>query len=349
MTHDARDVVTLREVARAAGVHPGTASRALNEATRSLVRPETVERVVAAASALGYRPNYLARSFKTRQTRSVGVVIPDINNPLFPPMVLGIEDRLTTEGYVTLLANTQNEAQRRERIFAEMLERHVDGLIVATAQREDPELVELAQDGIAVVLLNRVVEDRSFSSVSADDGAGVRAVVDHLVGLGHERIAHVAGPQSMSTGLARYQGFLTSMHAAGRRAEPDLVAAATSFTIAEGERCATALLESGGAPTAIFAANDMLALGCYSALERAGLRCPEDVSVVGFNDMPFIDRLNPPLTTVRIPHYELGAQAAQLLVDQLHQPHEPLRVLLLVPSLVVRGSTAPARAAVRVG
>lgn len=349
MGHDAKDAVTLRDVARAAGVHPGTASRALNESTRSLVRPETVERVAAAASALGYRPNYLARSFKTRQTRSVGVVIPDINNPLFPPMVLGIEDRLTAEGYVTVLANTQNDGHRRERIFAEMLERHVDGLIVATAQRDDPELVSLAQSGVAVVLVNRVVEDRSFSSASVDDAAGVRAVVDHLVSLGHERIGHVAGPQSMSTGYARYQGFLASMQAAGRIVDPELVAAADSFTIDEGERCATAILERGAPPTAIFAANDMLALGCYTALERAGLRCPDDVSVVGFNDMPFIDRLNPPLTTVRIPHYELGAQAAQLLVDQLHQPDIPLKVLLLVPSLIVRSSTAPARATLQIG
>jgi LacI family transcriptional regulator len=246
---------------------------------------------------------------------------------------------------VTLLANTQNDVGRRGRIFAEMVERHVDGLIVATARREDPELVALAQSGVHVVLVNRVVEDRSIASVSADDAAGVRAVVDHLVGLGHERIGHVAGPQSMSTGYARYQAFLSSMRAAGREVDPDLVAAAESFTIEEGERCATAVLERGVRPTAIIAGNDMLALGCYSALERAGLRCPEDVSVVGFNDMPFIDRLSPPLTTVRIPHYELGDQAAQLLVDQLHQPDIPLKVLLLVPSLVVRGSTAPAPAA----
>jgi LacI family transcriptional regulator len=139
------------------------------------------------------------------------------------------------------------------------------------------------------------------------------------------------------------------MHAAGRVVDPDLVAAAESFTIDEGERCATLLLERGAAPTAIIAANDMLALGCYSALERAGLRCPDDVSVVGFNDMPFIDRLSPPLTTVRIPHYDLGAQAAQLLVDQLHQPDEPMKVVLLVPSLVVRGSTAPAKAPLQIG
>ncbi len=346
---DAREAVTLRDVARAAGVHPGTASRALNDATRSLVRPETVERVVRAANALGYRPNHLARSFKTRRTRSVGVVIPDINNPLFPPIVLGVEDRLANEGYVTLLANTQNDPVKRVRIFEEMVERHVDGLIVATARREDPDLVGLLEQGVPIVLVNRVVEDRSFSSVSVDDAAGIRAVVEHLVELGHERIGHVAGPQSMSTGYARCEGYLASMQAAGRSVHPSLISSAEGFTIAEGESCAAELVSQPNPPTAIIAANDMLALGCYTALHAAGLRCPEDVSVVGFNDMPFIDRLSPPLTTVRIPHYEIGAQAAELLVDQMRHPDEPLKVLLLVPSLVVRGSTARAPVAVGVG
>jgi LacI family transcriptional regulator len=345
----AREAVTLRDVARAAGVHPGTASRALNETTRSLVRPETVERVVAAAGALGYKPNYLARSFKTRRTRSVGVVIPDINNPLFPPIVLGVEDRLASGGYVTLLANTQNDPDRRQRIFEGMLERRVDGLIVATARRQDPGLVEIAAQGVPIVLVNRVVEDRSFSSVSVDDAAGIRMVVEHLVELGHERIGHIAGPQSMSTGYARYQGFLASMAASGRAVEPSLVSFAESFTLAEGERCAAVLLARDERPTAIVAANDMLAIGCLTAVEAAGLRCPQDISVVGFNDMPFMDRLNPPLTTVHIPQYDLGAQAAELLIDELHHADMPLEMRLVTPSLVVRGSTAPVPAPLRAG
>lgn len=345
----AREAVTLRDVARMAGVHPGTASRALNDTTRSLVRPETVDRVVAAANALGYKPNYLARSFKTRRTRSVGVVIPDINNPLFPPIVLGVEDRLASGGYVTLLANTQNDPERRQRIFEGMLERRVDGLIVATARRQDPGLVEIAAHGVPIVLVNRVVEDRSFSSVSVDDAAGIGMVVEHLVELGHERIGHIAGPQSMSTGHARYRGFLASMAAAGRAVEPSLVSFAQSFTLAEGERCATALLSLDRRPTAIAAANDMLAIGCLTAVEAAGLRCPQDISVVGFNDMPFMDRLNPPLTTVHIPQYDIGVQAAELLIDELHQPDRPPESRLVAPSLVVRGSTAKAPAPMRAG
>ncbi|MGH8980956.1 MAG: LacI family DNA-binding transcriptional regulator [Acidimicrobiales bacterium] len=345
-----RDAVTLRDVAKAAGVHPGTASRALSDSTRSLVRRETVDRVTAAANALGYKPNLLARSFKTRRTRSVGIVIPDINNPLFPPMVRGIEDFLFGHGYVALLANTENDPERQARIFAGMVDRRVDGLVLASAMRRDASVESLAEQGIPIVLVNRVVENRAYSSVSVHDAAGIALVVEHLRALGHVRVAHIAGPQSMSTGHARYEGFLASMEATGTAAEEGLVAFADSFTIAEGDRHAAAILARPNRPTAIVAGNDMLALGCYGALERAGLRCPEDVSVVGFNDMPFIDRLDPPLTTVRIPHYELGAQAAELLLGHLEHPESPSRAISLAPTLVVRRSTSrvPARlAAVR--
>ncbi|HVC13660.1 MAG TPA: LacI family DNA-binding transcriptional regulator [Acidimicrobiales bacterium] len=339
-----KDAVTLREVAEAARVHPGTASRALNDGTRALVRPETVERVLAAANQLGYKPNLLARSFKTRRTNSVGIVLPDINNPLFPPMVRGLEDRLFQNGYVALLANTENNPDRQRRIFEGMADRRVDGLVLATAHRHDLSVAELAETGIPIVLLNRVVEGGRFSSVSVDDAEGIRLVVGHLRGLGHERVGHVAGPQSMSTGHARYQGFLASMEETGLPVDPRCVVFADAFSIAEGERCAKELLASrSDRPSAIIAGNDMLALGCYSALERAGLACPSDVSIVGFNDMPFIDRLSPPLTTVRIPHYELGVHAAELLLWRLRDPETPVQTVHLAPHLVERGSTASAR------
>jgi LacI family transcriptional regulator len=338
-----REAVTLREVAEAAGVHPGTASRALNDATRSLVRPQTVERVLAAAAALGYKPNLLARSFKTRRTNSVGIVIPDINNPLFPPMVRGVEDRLFQDGYVALLANTENDPDRQRRIFEGMVDRRVDGLVLATARRNDAGIAELADMGIPIVLLNRVVEGGGFSSVSVDDAAGIGMVVEHLRALGHERIGHVAGPQSMSTGFARYNGFVSAMTESGATVEPRFVAFAENFSIAEGERCAKALLAVPDRPSAIIAGNDMLALGAYAAAELVDAVCPTDVSIVGFNDMPFIDRLNPPLTTVRIPHYELGVHAAELLLRRLRDPETPVKIVHLAPQLVVRGSTAPAR------
>jgi LacI family transcriptional regulator len=340
-------VPTIRDVAQRAEVHPGTASRALNEATRSLVKAETAERVMAAAAELGYKPNYLARSFKTRRTFSVGVVIPDINNPLFPPIVRGLEERLSTAGYVALLANTDNDVERESLILDGLLGRRIDGLVLATARRRDPLIVELGRQGTAVVLVNRVVEDRAFSSVSVDDQAGVSMVIEHLAGLGHRRIAHVAGPQSLSTGYRRYRGFVSSMRDSGLKPEKSQVSFASRFSVAEGLRCGTEVMSQPARPTAIVAGNDMLALGCYTALERLGLSCPEDVSVVGFNDMPFMDRLSPPLTTVRIPHYDLGTQAAELLLERMSHEGTPLKIVLLAPQLVVRGSTGPAPVAAR--
>jgi LacI family transcriptional regulator len=335
-------VPTIRDVARRAEVHPGTASRALNEATRSLVKAETAQRVMAAATALGYKPNYLARSFKTRRTFSVGVVIPDINNPLFPPIVRGVEERLSTAGYVALLANTDNDIEREGRILDGLLGRRIDGLVLATARRRDPLIVKLGRQGTAVVLVNRVVEDRAFSSVSVDEQTGLSMVIEHLASLGHHRIAHVAGPQSLSTGYRRYRGFVASMRDGGVKPEKTQVSFASRFSITEGLRCATEVMSQTARPTAIVAGNDMLALGCYTAIERLGLRCPEDVSVVGFNDMPLMDRLSPPLTTVRIPHYDIGTQAAELLLERMARADAPVKIVLLAPQLVVRGSTGPA-------
>ena len=167
--------------------------------------------------------------------------------------------------------------------------------------------------------------------------------VGHLAALGHRRIAHIAGPQDMSTGLSRYRGFAAAMEAGGLPVEPGLVVSPGAFTVEEGLRCSRAAAASRPAAgcTAIAAGNDMLAVGCYAALDEAGLSCPEDISVVGFNDMPFIDRLRPPLTTIRFPHYQVGTEAAQLLLERIAGTAARSKILYLAPELVVRGSTAP--------
>ena len=164
--------------------------------------------------------------------------------------------------------------------------------------------------------------------------------VAHLIAQGHRRIAHIAGPQEVSTGLYRYRGFVSAMEAHGFAADPGLIQVAKAFSIEEGLRCTRLLLERGGC-TAVAAANDMLAVGCFAALDEVGLSCPDDLSVVGFNDMPFIDRLRPPLTTIRFPHYQVGTEAAQLLLELISDGSGPVKVLYLAPELVVRGSTAP--------
>jgi LacI family transcriptional regulator, galactose operon repressor len=344
--------VTLRDVARRSGVHPATASRALNPATRMLVSEETAGRVLSAAAELGYRPNTVARSLRTRRSHTIGVLIPDLTNPLFPPIVRGLEDRLAADGYVALIGNTDADDDREQMVFELMRARHVDGFVLATATTHSRVLAEAAEAGLLVVLVNRLAEDFSFPSVSVDNERGIRLAVNHLTGLGHRRIAHVAGPQDTSTGRDRLRGFRAALEAAGLAADPALITHAAAFAIEEGYRCTRELLGAGAGPagpagpaapvcTAIAAANDMLAIGCYKALDEAGLRCPEDVSVIGFNDMPFIDRLRPPLSTIAFPHYQVGTEAAQLLLERLAGDERPVRSLHLAPGLVVRGSTAP--------
>ena len=178
-----------------------------------------------------------------------------------------------------------------------------------------------------------------FPSVSVDNEQGARMAVTHLARLGHTRIAHVAGPQEASTGVSRLRGFRDGMAMHGLEVDEGLIAYASRYTVEEGARCGRELLARHGDFTAVAAANDMLAVGCYTALDERSLQCPADISVIGFNDMPFIDRLRPPLTTVRFPHYQLGTEAAQLLLERINGSEGPVKILYLAPELVVRGST----------
>ena len=332
--------VTLKDVALLAGVHPATASRALNLETRLLVSEQTASRVLAAATELGYRPNTVARSLRTRRSHTIGVLIPDLNNPLFPPIVRGLADGLESHGYVALIGNTDGDDGRGRRVFDQMRARHVDGYVLATARLEDPLLEDAARTGVPVVLMNRIAAGDSFPSVTVDNESGVRLAVRHLHGLGHRDIACIAGPQEVSTGLARYRGFRAAMAHAGLDVPDSRIRFARSFTIDEGYRCAREILAARDGCTAVTAGNDMLAVGCYLALDEAGLSCPDDMSVVGFNDMPFIDMLRPPLTTVTFSHYQVGAQAAELLIERLNGSTGPGKLIYVVPELIIRGSTA---------
>jgi len=338
MAHNDRPA-TLRDVASAAGVHPATASRALNLGTRLLVSEETAQRVTEAAERLGYRPNSVARSLRTRRSHTIGVLIPDLNNPLFPPIIRGIEDRLAEHGYVALIGNTDADPGKERRVFDQMRARHVDGFVLATATLNSPILSEAAEAELPMVLMNRIAQDYPFSSVSVDNEQGVRAAVAHLVSLGHTRIGHIAGPQDISTGAARLHGFREGMSSHGLVAREAEIVYASGYTVEEGLRCGRELLEGAGDLSAIVAANDMLAVGCYGALDELALRCPEDVSVIGFNDMRFVDRLRPPLSTVRFPHYQVGTEAARLLIERIEGGESPVKILFLAPELVVRGST----------
>lgn len=331
--------VTLRDVADLAKVHTSTASRALNERTRNLVNDATVRRVVKAAERLGYQPNVLARGLRSNRTNSVGMIIPDLTNPLFPPVIRGIEDRLSESGVTLLVASSSNDPDKERDILDVMTGRRVDGLIVGTARRSDPALEAYVRAGNPVVLINRTVDELVVSSVAADDHVGVGLALKHLHGLGHRRVAHVAGNVIASTGLERYQNFLNWSEVIGLDVDPDLVVHARWFNVQDGGAAFRELLDRRTGFTAVLAANDLVALGIYDVCAERGIRVPEDLSVVGYNDIPFADRFAPPLTSVRIPQAEIGRRTAELILSAIEDPASVSMSIRLSPELMVRGST----------
>ena len=331
---------TLRDVAQLAGVHAATASRALNPKTRPLVNADTARKVLKAAETLGYLPNPIARSLKTSKSSTVGLVIPDLTNPLFPPIVRGIEDVLSPAGYSAWIVNTDNDPEREKAQIESLRSRQVEGLIVATARLDHPLLRRLHEQGMKMVLVNRRVEGVEIPSITADDAAGIGLAVHHLVGLGHRRIAHLAGPQTTSTGVVRARAFRYAVRDHGLPDDPELIAYCNVWTETEGARALRSLLDAGQSFTAVVAGNDLIALGCYDVFAERGIVCPDEISVVGFNEMPFLDKMRPPLTTIALPHYEIGAEAARMLLEVIDDPDRHARSVLLPTSLVVRQSTA---------
>ncbi len=334
---------TLRDVADAAGVHVSTVSRALNPDTRHFMRPEVARRILQASAALNYRPNAAAYSLRTRRTRTVGVLIPDIANPVFLPIIRGIEEVLGAHGYVAILVNTDARPGRQANHIEMLTARGIDGLLVASLQRRDAAVREIVESGLPMVAVNREVEECSVASVINDEDRGLRLILEHLFRLGHRRVATIAGPQNLSTGFARYRAFQRHRASLGLEPIDALECFAEGCNEVEGERGAELLLNTGIAHSAIVACNDRLAIGAISALKRRGLACPMEVSVTGFNDMPLVDRFEPSLTTVRVQQYELGRRAAALLVERIEHSAPVAGGSVVMPvELVVRSSTAPA-------
>src|SRR5689334_8998461 len=279
-----RGRVTLRDVAERVGVHPSTVSRVLNPRTRDMVTADIAKRVTEAAQRLGYSPNPFALSLKTNRSYLVGVLVPDLVNPIFPPIIRGIESTLETAGYTAIIANSDNQPERERLILERMKARQVDGLILATAHRDDSLIAQCIEQKDPLVLINRTIEGTAVHAVVNEDRKAMLLPVNHVASLGHTQIAHLAGPQSLSTGLRRLQGFRDAMKANDLKADPKLIAECAAFAEEEGLRATRSLLKGHTPFTAIVAANDRLALGAYDALAERGLRCPEDISITGFND-----------------------------------------------------------------
>jgi len=333
--------VTIRDVAELVGVHHSTVSRALSPDKRSKISPGVVKKIEKAAKKLGYYPNIVAASLKRNRSFTIGVLVPDLMNPLFPPIIRGIQDTAAAAGYTVITVNTDDEEQKELDALRMMQSRAIEGVILATARRRDPTVEKCIEEGIPFVLVNRTAEINDVNAVILDEDYGIRSILDHLLSLKHTRIAHVAGPAHTSTGFHRAKVFSDYLRVHGLPA--DLVEHASRFTVEEGRWAIRKILEKNTRITAVVAGNDLLALGCIDELRNMGLDVPGDVSLTGYDDMPFISRLSPALTTVSVPKYEMGSQATRTLLEIIDGDTNQVPVVLrMQPHLEVRGSTATA-------
>ncbi|MDM0002369.1 LacI family DNA-binding transcriptional regulator [Variovorax sp. J22P240] len=336
MNPSASSTVTIRDVAQVAGVHVSTVSRALNPEKRGLISAEVLRVVEEAALKLGYRPNRAASALRTGRTHTIGVLVPDITNPVFPPILQGIEASAAARGYFVFVTNVVDHALARP-IVERMLAQRVDGLVMATATRDDPLVDYIAKAGMHAVLVNRADETGRLPAVVSDDRLAMKLAVDHLVSAGHRRIGHLAGPQNIPTGVGRRQGVEQALR--DRGLELACVVECESYSREAGRTAMRQLLVAHARPEAVVCCNDLVALGAYDVLREQGIRVPQDISITGHNDMPLVDMVNPPLTTIRLPHRELGWRAAEMLFDEIEGKALSASTVVLRPELVVREST----------
>jgi LacI family transcriptional regulator len=332
-------VTTLSDVARRAGVSTMTVSRVINES--GYISQETRARVNDAIAELGYMPNALARQLRSKKSKTVALVVTDILNPFFTTIASGVEDTARARGYAVMFCNTYESEVEEAAYVRVLIERQVDGVFLVPAGGVGTSVRRLQERGMPTVVLDRHVRDVETDEVRADSRAGAYEAVRHLTGLGHRRIAVLAGPESVSTSTDRVEGYRQAL----REACPDGGCGQIifgEFNEASGYLMTRQVLEAGPRPTAIFAANNFIAFGAMRALREAGLRIPEDISMVVFDDLPPGWVLDPFLTVVSQPAYEIGTRAAQLLLDRLagDAPEGP-RSIVLPSELIIRRSTAP--------
>jgi LacI family transcriptional regulator len=327
---------TIREVAQAAGVSVATVSRVVSGSAHG-VRPDTRDRVLEAVARLRYQPNLVARGLKKRVTGTVGLIVPDISNPFFPAIARGIEDVASRAGMGVLLCNTYEDLVK-ERAYLTLLDkRMVDGLIFATVGANTTHLRMLRRRGVPVVLVARAPDRVGIDAVLVDNRRGAREAAEHLLRLGHRRIAFIGGPPTLPVANERLAGYRDALASAGIPLNPDLLCDGGFRT--EGGGAAVGQLLQRRAPfTAIFAANDLMAIGAMEELRRRGRRVPQDVAVVGFDDITFASLVEPRLTTVAQPKYRMGCLAMERLLDLLGGGDRRPRRLALEPRLVVRES-----------
>jgi LacI family transcriptional regulator len=331
-----RALPTISDVARRAGVSTVTVSRVINAAPN--VNPATREKVEQAIQELGYLPNVVARSLRSKRTHSLALLVPDITNVFWTTVARGVEDAAIARGYSVLLCNTDEDPDKQARYLTVVASQRVDGLIIAPYDADAANLSEVRGRRIPTVIVDRRVEGWDTDSVTCDSVAGARALVRYLLAQGHRRIAVISGPAGTSTADDRVAGYCLGLQEAGLEVDPCLIRRG-EFRAAAGERLVSELFAEAVQPTAVFAANNAIALGVIEALSGLGLAVPDDVALVCMDDLPLAERCFPFLTVAVQPAYEMGGRAAELLLDRLANAGEfSPRHLVLPMQLIVRGA-----------
>ncbi len=329
---------SIYEVAKAARVSIATVSRVANGGAQVDARTEA--RVRRAMARLAYRPHALARGLAARRSHTIGLLITDVLDPYFAEIIRGAQAQAELSGYVVLLGDASVHTAGEDLLVRRLLERRVDGLIVASSRTTDDYAAQLKSEDIPVVCINGPLHQFPHA-VQVDQRAGVRLAVEHLAKLGHRRIAHITGPVGVPTRAERFSSFRSALKEVDIAYDPGLVVMGVT-TIEEARSAAAGLLALADPPTAMFAYNDRWAIGCYQAIRGAGLRIGADVSVVGFDDIVMTEWVDPPLTTVSQPRSEMGRIALDLLLTVLGGGTAP-ELVVVQPRLVVRESTGPMR------
>jgi LacI family transcriptional regulator len=323
------------DVAKRARVSAATVSAVLNES--AFVSPALKARVQTAVAALRYHPNLLARSLAKQRTQTLGMIVPDIANPFFPEVVRGAEDVAHTAGYTLLISSTDNDLRKEEVYLRLFLSKRVDGVILTKAPGRMPNELQraLAKAGVPVVLLARTVPGFVTDVVELDDRGAAHEGVTHLLRLGYRRVAFIGGLRGASTSRKRLDGYRAALRDSNVPFEPGLVTEG-DFRVESGYRAGLGLLKSR--PDAVFIANYLMTVGFMEALRQYRMRCPEDVALVTCDDYPWMDSFSPRLTTIDLPKRELGAAAAQLLVERIAKGKGRARTVRLKNALRVRES-----------
>lgn len=330
---------TLADVANDLGLSSSTVSRALDPNRSTMVNKATRERIVEAAERLGYRPDIQARSLMTGRTQTIVVIAADLGNRWVTPILHGVASRVSIEGIVPIIAETNDDSRVLDELIDHMLSRRVDAMIVLGARRGDGPSIEAAAQMVPMVVAARPLENVSVPVVTHDDRRGGEMVGEHFAELGHRVVAQLLGPGAVLNFPLRNEGFTSAIESAGIRQLPTIDEALRP-TYAEGSRLMHRLLDgTTEIPTAVFAHNDPMAIGAMAAIRDRGLRIPEDISIAGYNDMPLTSLISPGLTTVRYPGWEVGHAAAEVAL-RLFEGETMVESVSLDPVFMPRASTA---------